>query len=98
MTQNANETVLDYLSKLQKTAALNEKIDENLSLAIAINGLKPETRKSVINTKPKTFAELRHAASIADTSISVPVNTIQSLQGSNMVFYALTFARSRGRC
>ena len=46
MTQNANETVLDHLSKLQKTATLNEKIDENVLVAIAINGLKPEIRKN----------------------------------------------------
>ena len=80
MTQNSNETVLEFLSKLQKNAALNDKIDENLLLAIGINGLKPDIRKIVINKEPKSFADLRHAASIAEKSLAVPVNTLQSLQ------------------
>ena len=80
MTQNSNETVLEFLSKLKKNASLNDKIDENLLLAIGINGLKPDIRKIVINKEPKSFADLRHAASIAEKSLAVPVNTLQSLQ------------------
>ena len=56
------------------------KIDENLLLAIGINGLKPDIRKIVINKEPKTFADLRHATSIAEKSLAVPINTLQSLQ------------------
>ena len=78
--QNNSESVLDFLSKLQKNAMLNDKIDENLLLAIGINGLKPDIRKIVINKEPKTFADLRHAASIAEKSLAVPINTLQSLQ------------------
>ena len=80
MTQSSSETVLDFLSKLQRNAILNDKIDENLLLAIGINGLKPDIRKIVINKEPKSFADLRHAASIAEKSLAVPVNTLQSLQ------------------
>lgn len=80
MSQSVNESVLDYLSKLQKSAVLNEKVDENVLLAIAINGLRPEIRRIVINKEPKNFAELRHhSATIAETSVSVPENTIQTL-------------------
>ena len=42
--------------------------------------LNRKSEKIAINKEPKTFAKLRHAASIAETSISVSVNTIQSLQ------------------
>ena len=78
MTQSSSETVLDFLSKLQRNAILNDKIDENLLLAIGINGLKPDIRKIVINKEPKSFADLRHAVSIAEKSLAVPVNTLQS--------------------
>ena len=40
------ETVLDYLCRLQKNAALNPKVDDNLLLAIAVNGLRSEIRYS----------------------------------------------------
>ena len=80
MTQNTNETVLYFLSKLQKNASLNDTIDENLLLAIGVNSLKPDIRKIVINKELKSFADLRHAASIAKHSLAVPVNTLQSLK------------------
>ena len=76
MTQNSNETVLEFLSKLQKNASLNDKIDENLLLAIGI----ADIRKIVINKEPKSFSDLRHAASIAEKLLAVPVNTLHSLQ------------------
>ena len=57
---------MEYLSKLQKTTAFNEKIDDNLLLAITVNGLKPDIGRIIINKGPKMFVELRYATSIAD--------------------------------
>ena len=79
INQSVNETVLDYLCRLQKNAALNPKVDEDLLLAIAVNGLRSEIRQIVINKEPKNFADLRRFATIAEKSIAAPVNTIQSL-------------------
>ena len=79
ISQSVTETVLDYLCRLQKKAALNPKVDDNLLLAIAVNGLRSEIRRIVINKEPKNFADLRRYATIAEKSIASPVNTIQSL-------------------
>ena len=46
MTENSNETVLEYLSTLRKTATLNETLDENMLLAIATYDFKPEIKKT----------------------------------------------------
>ena len=78
MTQNSNKIVLYFFK--QKNASLNDTVDENLLLAIGENGLKPDIRKIVINKEAKSFADLRHAASIARHSLAVPVNTLQSLK------------------
>ena len=79
ISQSVNESVLEYLSKLQKSAALNPKVDENLLLAIAVNGLRSEIRQIVINKEPKNFADLRRYATTAEKSITSPISSIQSL-------------------
>ena len=79
MNQSVNETVLDYLCRVQTNAPLNPKVDVNSLLVIAVNGLRSEIIQNVIIKEPKYFADLRCYAKKAEKSITAPVSTIQSL-------------------
>jgi hypothetical protein len=74
--QGRNESVLDYLSRLYQLAT-NRNISDDILLAVAVNGLKPELKTIVMTKEPKNVEELRHCATLAEKAISSnTVNTI----------------------
>ena len=74
--QGRNESVLDYLSRLYQLAT-NRNISDDILLAVAMNGLKPELKTIVMTKEPKNVEELRHCATLAEKAISSnTVNTI----------------------
>ena len=62
--QGRNESVLDYLSRLYQLAT-NRNISDDILLAVAMNGLKPELKTIVMTKEPKNVEELRHCATLA---------------------------------
>lgn len=50
--QGRSEPVLDYLSRLFKLAT-NRNISDDILLAVAMNGLKPELKTIVMTKEPK---------------------------------------------
>ena len=74
--QGRNESVLDYLSRLCQLAT-NRNISDDILLAVAMNGLKPELKTIVMTKELKNVEELRHCATLAEKAISSnTVNTI----------------------
>ena len=67
--QGRNESVLDYLSRLYQLAT-NRNISDDILLAVAMNGLKPELKTIVMTKEPKNVEELRHCATLAEKAIS----------------------------
>ena len=57
--------------------ATNRNISDDILLAVAMNGLKPELKTIVMTKEPKNVEELRHCATLAEKAISSnTVNTI----------------------
>ena len=102
ISQSETESVNDYLSKIQKSAAFNDKLNTELLVAIAVNGLKTEIRKIVLNKEPKSIEQVRHAATLAEKSLNLPsitsintlkdtmVNEIQTLRQEIQEIHAIT--------
>ena len=65
--QEKYESVEVYLSRIFKLA-LDKNIPERLLLSVAINGLKPQLRKSVLLSQPKQLSELSRIAKLAEAS------------------------------
>ena len=57
--------------------ATNRNISDDILLAVAMNGLKPELKTIVMTKETKNVEELRHCATLAEKAISSnTVNTI----------------------
>jgi hypothetical protein len=69
VVEGRNESVLDYLSRLYQLAT-NRNISDDILLAVAMNGLKPELKTIVMTKEPKNVEELRHCATLAEKAIS----------------------------
>ena len=63
--QGRNEYVLDYLSQLYQLAT-NRNISDDILLAVAMHGLKPELKTIVMTKEPTDVEELRHCATLAE--------------------------------
>lgn len=73
-----NESVLDYLSRLLKLAT-NRNISDDILLAVAMNGLKPDLKTIVMTKEPKNIEEFRHSAILAEKAVNSNIGTISSM-------------------
>ena len=79
MKQGGTEPVIDFLSRLIKTASI-KNVPEKVLLSVAINGLKSEIKALVVTQNPKTMEQLRQIAILAEKSQSHQVTALETYE------------------
>uniref|UniRef100_A0A8W8N4W9 Uncharacterized protein n=1 Tax=Magallana gigas TaxID=29159 RepID=A0A8W8N4W9_MAGGI len=79
MKQGGTEPVIDFLSRLIKTASI-KNVPEKVLLSVAINGLKSEIKALVVTQNPKTMEQLRQIAILAEKSQSNQVTALETYE------------------
>lgn len=79
MKQKGTEPVIDFLSRLIKTASIKNVPEKDL-LSVAMNGLKSEIKALVVTQNPKTMEQLRQIAILAEKSQANQVIALETYE------------------
>ncbi|XP_021363052.1 uncharacterized protein LOC110456567 [Mizuhopecten yessoensis] len=77
--QGQSEKVIDYLTRLHYVMS-NRKLSDELKLAVALSGLKPEIKSVVANKEPKSLDDLLHISILAEKTMIVTNSSVNAAQ------------------
>ncbi|CAC5363300.1 unnamed protein product [Mytilus coruscus] len=87
LQQTSIESSQAYLARVQQLAMGAENLGEAVIVDIAVNGLQPSLKQTVIQKSPKTFEELRNSLEIAtNVAECASSNTPCTSQDINAMF------------